>query len=139
MLRLFIGSHGRFASGLLGAVEVLLGSQRAVTTYDAYLDDTTVADAVDAFYATVQAADQVVLMSDLYGGSVNTALCAYLDRPNTTLVSGVNLAFVLAIALEPAPVADQRIRELVEQSRDQLRVVLLDEAPVDAGQDFFDE
>lgn len=138
MLKLFISSHGSFASGILGAAEVLLGKQSTITVYDAYVDDTTLSGAVDAFYETVQPGDQVVLVSDLYGGSVNTALCAYLDREGTVLISGANLALILALALEPAPISDTRLEELVEQSRDQLRIVHLDRStPPAQSDDFF--
>lgn len=139
LLKLFIGSHGAFASGILSAVEVLLGKQGSITTYDAFLDDSTVRDAADAFFSSLTPEDQAVLVSDLYGGSVNTTLCGYLDRPNTMLISGANLALILALALEPAPVTADRIRELVGQARDQLRVVVLEEAaPATADPDFFD-
>lgn len=139
MLKLFISSHGAFASGILGAAEVLLGKQGSIITYDAFLDDSTVSEAADAFFTSVAADDQVILISDLYGGSVNTTLCGYLDRPNTTLISGANLALILALALEPAPVSADRIQELVDQARDQLRVVVLEEAaPATADPDFFD-
>ncbi len=141
MLKLFIGSHGAVASGMLSGAEVLLGKQSSITTYDAYVDDSTLAEAVETFFGSVAPGDQVVLVSDLYGGSVNSALSAYLERSDTVLISGANLGLVLALALEPPPIPEARIKELIQQARDQLRLVDLDDtaAPQASDASFFDD
>ena len=68
MLKIFLSSHGRFASGIRSSCEILLGAQQNLTVFDAYVDNDTVQEHLDDFYKTVSAEDQVLLCSDLYGG-----------------------------------------------------------------------
>ena len=96
-------------------------------------------DHLDAFYETVGPEDEVLLCSDLYGGSVNQAMFTYLDRPNTRLVSGVNMSFMMNVLSEDT-LSDERLDEIIEESREYLRRVE-PEVPADTAptgsDDFF--
>ncbi|MBQ9158652.1 MAG: PTS sugar transporter subunit IIA [Erysipelotrichaceae bacterium] len=138
MLKIFISSHGHFASGIKSSVEILMGPNPRITVFDAYIDQDSVQEHLDAFYETVGEDDKVLLLSDLYGGSVNQVMYTYLTRPNTRLVAGVNLALVLELAVKE-DISDKELEELVEQSRSMLRVVKMDQtdAPNEESDDFF--
>jgi mannose/fructose-specific phosphotransferase system component IIA len=98
----------------------LLGENENLTVYDAYVDESNVLDALDAFYRTVEPQDEVMLCSDLYGGSVNQYMMRYLDRPNTRLVSGVNMTFMMNLLGEEDHVSDERLDEIIAESREYL-------------------
>ena len=138
MLKLFISSHGHFASGIKSSVEILMGPNPRITVFDAYINQDSVQEHLDAFYENVDPDDQVLLLSDLYGGSVNQVMYTYLTKPNTRLVAGVNLALVLELAVKEE-ISDDELNELVEQSRTMLRVVQLDQSTTDQTEqdDFF--
>lgn len=57
MLKIFLSSHGRFASGIRSSCEILLGAQQNLTVFDAYVDNDTVQEHLDDFYKTVSAED----------------------------------------------------------------------------------
>jgi mannose/fructose-specific phosphotransferase system component IIA len=137
MIKMFISSHGHFASGIKSSVEILMGPNPRITVFDAYVDQDSVQEHLDAFYETVGEDDDVILLSDLYGGSVNQVMYTYLTKPNTTLVAGVNLALVLELAVREE-ISKEELLELVEQSRTMLRVVELDTGDeVKESEDFF--
>lgn len=71
MTKFFLSSHGHLASGLASSLDILLGGHDKVTVFDAYVDEKSLNDALDAFFQTVGEDDQVILLSDMYGGSVN--------------------------------------------------------------------
>ncbi|MGN1343856.1 MAG: PTS sugar transporter subunit IIA [Traorella sp.] len=135
MLKIFLSSHGHFASGLKSSVDILVGNSDRITVFDAYVDRSSVQEHLDAFYETVGENDQVLLLSDLYGGSVNQVMFTYLERPNTYLVAGVNLALVLELAVKDE-ISETELAELVEQSRQMLQVVKLDSVS-DEQESFF--
>lgn len=137
MLKIFLSSHGRLASGIKSSLEILLGKSENVTVFDAYLDENSVKDKLHAFYKTVKPEDQVLLLSDLYGGSVNQVMCLYLERPNTMLVAGVNLALVLELAVRQEPISEEELQQLIEQSRSALKLVKLDLLNNEEENDFF--
>jgi PTS system mannose-specific IIA component len=69
---------------------------------------------------------------------VNQAMFTYLNRPNTRLVSGVNMSFMMNILSEDT-LSDERLDEIIEESREYLRRVE-PEVPADtapAGSDDF--
>lgn len=116
-----------------------MGPSANLTVFDAYLDETSVQQKLDAFYETVGPEDQVLLCSDLYGGSVNQAMYTYLERPNTRLVAGVNMTFMMNVLGEEEGLTDERLDEILQESREYLRRVDLEPAESAAGEeeDFF--
>lgn len=141
MLKIFLSSHGKFASGIQSSCGILLGPSENLTVFDAYIDQSSVQDHLDPFFETVGPEDQVLLCSDLFGGSVNQVMYTYLNRPNTRLVAGVNMTFMMNILGEDPEdqLTEERLDEIIEESREYLRRVEFEapEAPADQGDDFF--
>lgn len=137
MLRLFLSSHGKLASGLKSSIEILTGAGDKLTVFDAYMDQDTLSQHLDAFYKTVAADDQVILLSDLYGGSVNQEMYLYLNHPHTRLIAGVNLALVLELYMREE-ITDDELDHIIDQSRRMLRrVCWQQDAKETAEEDFF--
>lgn len=136
MLKLFISSHGHLASGIKSSLEILLGNSDNVVAFDAYVNQDNLADQLNKFYETVNDNDEVILLSDLYGGSVNNEMMLHLNQANTRLVTGVNLALVLELACKQS-VTDEQLKEIIEQSRTVLTQVVVDENIAVEQDEFF--
>ena len=136
MLKIFLSSHGHMASGIKSSLDILIGNTDKITVFDAYVDEINVKDVLEGFYETVSEDDEVLLLSDLYGGSVNQVMFTFLNRPNTRLVSGVNLALVLELAIKET-VSDSELEELVENSRMMMKVVRMEALADDNESDEF--
>ena len=132
MVKFFLSSHGHLASGIKSSIDILLGNSDRLTVFDAYVDEKSLEEELNAFYRGVAPEDQVILMSDMYGGSVNSIMYTFLDRPNTTLLAGVNLALVIGLVINDGPISREMLRDVVEQSREALRIVEMEETG-DAG------
>lgn len=50
MLKIFLSSHGHFASGLKSSLDILIGNSDVVTVFDAYIDEKTVQEQLELFY-----------------------------------------------------------------------------------------
>ena len=50
MTKFFLSSHGHLASGLASSLDILLGGHDRVTVFDAYVDEKSLNDALDAFF-----------------------------------------------------------------------------------------
>lgn len=125
MAQFFLSSHGRLASGIKTSVNILLGGSDNLTVFDAYVDEKNLEDALNDFFEKTGEKEQKVLLSDLYGGSVNNTMYTYLDRPNTYLIAGVNLALVISLIMEE-DITPELLDDLVMQGREALQVVTLD-------------
>lgn len=127
MVKFFLSSHGHLASGIKSSIDILLGNSDRLTVFDAYVDEKSLEEELNAFYQGVGPEDQVILMSDMYGGSVNSIMYTFLDRPNTTLLAGVNLALVIGLVINEGPISKEMLRDVVEQSREALKIVEMEE------------
>lgn len=127
MVKYFLSSHGHLASGLKSSIDVLLGGCDRLTVFDAYVDEQSLEEVLNAFYNEVNPDDQVILMSDMYGGSVNSIMYTFLDRSHTTLIAGVNLALVIGLVINDREMSREEIEDVVRQSREALRIVELDQ------------
>ena len=123
------------ASGMKSSIEIFCGENNNLTVFDAYVDEKNVSEQLDAFYQTVGEDDLVILLSDLYSGSVNQQMYMYLTKPNTMLVAGVNLALVLELTALDS-ITEEGLERLVEQSRQALKVVKPEESKAEE-EDFF--
>lgn len=140
MVKFFLSSHGRLASGIQNACAILLGENENLTVYDAYVDETNVLDALDEFFKGVTDQDEVLLCSDILGGSVNQYMMRYLDRPNTRLITGVNMPFMMNLLAEEEHVSEERLDEIIEEAREYLCRVTLDQPTAkssESEEDFF--
>ena len=124
MTKFFLSSHGHLASGLASSLDILLGGHDKVTVFD-------------AFFQTVGEDDQVILLSDMYGGSVNSTMYTYLEHPNTTLIAGVNLALVIGLTILEGDISREMLESVIEQSKDAIRIVNLEESETTQEDDLF--
>ena len=131
MTRFFLASHGHMASGLASSIQILTGDSSRLTVFDAYVDDRSLEEQLNHFFETTPQEDQKILLSDMYGGSVNSIMYPFLSRPNTTLIAGVNLALVIGLLLGGEPLDPDTIKMVVEQSREALQIVELEESPLE--------
>lgn len=126
MVKFFLSSHGHLASGLKSSINILLGDSSRLTVFDAYVDERSLEEELNSFYMEVGSEDQVILLSDMYGGSVNSIMYTFLKRPGTIMIAGVNLALVIGLVILDGPISQDMIHEIVNQSREALRIVELD-------------
>ncbi len=129
MKKYFIASHGKLASGFKSSLEILLGNAQNVTVFDAYLDEKNFEPVLVDYLNSQTESDQIILMSDLYGGSVNQIMVTHAQKSNIELIAGVNLAFVLEIvAMGENHLTHVEIDELIVNSRKAFKRVVLDDA-----------
>ncbi|WP_272947202.1 PTS sugar transporter subunit IIA [Sporolactobacillus inulinus] len=66
--------------------------------------------------------DEVVVFTDLLGGSVNQSFAKYTARPHFHVITGINLPIVLTIALKPDDtyLTAEQIRSSLDEAKEQL-------------------
>lgn len=118
---------------------MLIGKSDKIIVIDAYLDQKTVDAHLGKIFQNIPETEQVIMLSDLYGGSVNREMYMYLERPNTFLVAGVNLALILEIALRTEPLDRETLEAIVKESREALRIVEIESSKGGDNGDFLEE
>ena len=127
-MTIFLSTHGKMASGMKSSLDILVGNTDAITVFDAHLpgEATTVEEKVEEFFNSCDEEETKLLLSDLYGGSVNQVLTRYTDRKNTYLISGVNLGLLLELAVIPQEYTKDELLAKIDSAREGLKLVEVD-------------
>ena len=135
-MKIFISSHAHLASGMKSSVEFLAGKNENIFVFDAYMDQRSVTEVVEEFLSNVKNEEQVILMADLYNGSVCQALLPYSNRENVYLIAGINLSLLLELSLKES-VDKQELVELIEKARESMQLINVNEIENEEEEDFF--
>ena len=121
--KLLIATHSVFADGIKNAMELVTGEQNSVSTSCAYTNDMTevetpIKEIIDALCDD----EELIVTTDIFGGSVNNEFMKYLSKSNIYLIAGVNLPllFELIMNLESENTV-QMIETAVKNARKQLQ------------------
>ncbi len=102
MRQFILASHGSLATGMVGTIEMILGERKDLAAFSLTPEGKTeqLLRQVKA-YMEANPADEYVIVTDLIGGSVHTALTSLVGMPGVHLLSGMNLSLLLELLLLP--------------------------------------
>ena len=136
MRQYIFASHAHFATAIKESTELLSGARDNVHDLSMFVDGRTdVAEEAAKLLATFDPADDVIVCTDLFGGSVNNEFTKIVQtRPNTHLVTNMNLPLLIQLLFVPdsTPI-DEAIRQIVEADDTKVKYVndLLGQAELD--------
>lgn len=92
-------SHGTLAQGIYNALEIITGGCGHVAVYGAYLNgqQTDVEIEAERLISSYPQDEEVIVLTDLYGGSVNTEFVKLIKKYGIHVVSGLSLPLALFI------------------------------------------
>ncbi|MHC1735706.1 MAG: PTS sugar transporter subunit IIA [Erysipelotrichaceae bacterium] len=96
-------SHGPLAPSMKESVQMIAGEHDNLFAASLNFDDSpeSFGEKLAALEPALAAYDDVVIFTDLYGGSPgNTAITRYMNDPKKTLISGMNFPMILTALLE---------------------------------------
>lgn len=122
---LVTASHHRMAEGLKDTLAFVSGGASETIALSAYVDNQPIEEAVETLMNGFADEDEVVILTDLTSGSVNQQFFKYRNRPHTHIVSGMNLPLAFQIAMEDQDeyISVERMREIVEESKNEMKYV----------------
>lgn len=122
---LVLASHHRLADGMKDSLLFVSGSEMEVVALSAYVDNQPIDEAVKNLMDGFAPEDEVIILTDMTSGSINQKFFPYVSRPHTHLVSGMNLPLAFTIAMEDTDdyLSAERMREIVEESRAEMKYV----------------
>ena len=141
MKKVLLMSHGKFAEGIKSSVDVLMGGDDNLTVFNAYINEDSMEDFLADYFNRIDSNDQVIMMSDVFCGSINQKMVLKLNRPDTFLITGINLPCVLEVLMNiEDKLTKQQIENIVDESRLALKIIELDKNEEDTeNEDFLGE
>lgn len=115
-------SHGTLASGIKGALDIIIGNFHGLEAIDCFVDERSLEQLVNEYLETIDLENETLLVfTDLPAGSVNQYFLSKLDKDNLKLISGVNLPLILELVLlDEDSLTDERVNEAVEMAKEQI-------------------
>lgn len=122
MTRIILASHGRLADGMKDTLSFILGDLPNVSTICAYVDqDVSLRSQIDQTFAEFSPEDAVVVVTDIFGGSVNNEFMALLGEKDFILVAGMNMPTLVELVSEDEPTVEG-VQSVVERGRQSILV-----------------
>lgn len=95
--KLVLASHGKLASGIFSSLQLICGATEKITILDCYLTETFDLNEAVSEIIKENEHNELIIVTDLFGGSVNNEFLRYIDRSNYYLVAGMNLPFLIEL------------------------------------------
>ncbi|HTH56049.1 MAG TPA: hypothetical protein VL728_08370 [Cyclobacteriaceae bacterium] len=122
MRKFLITAHGSFASGIKSSLDIIIGESDNVFVIDAYVDgNTSIEDELKKVLENITPNDELIVFSDLMGGSITNQVLRFALRENVHIVSGMNLPLLIDLIMTDAdkPIADA-IENALQAAREQV-------------------
>ena len=119
MNQVILASHGELALGALDTIRMIAGEVPNVNAVILRRDDTEpITGKVEALIDGFADEDDVFVLTDMLGSSVNNAMVELMARrPRVRVVSGMNMPLVLTLVLGDAKVTPSELRSVIGEAR----------------------
>ncbi len=129
--------HSHISEGIASAIEFVLGI--SVSYFNAYVEgEEFYLDKILAEIEKYPKEDEIIIMTDILGGSVNNDMMKLTQMPNVHLICGTNLALAAQIVMAgDEQDIGQIIRQSIQTARDGIQYC--NEVAVSDGLDGLDD
>lgn len=119
MNQVILASHGGLATGALDTVHMIVGEAPNVHAVTLERDDKeSITAKVEALAKGFSPDDDVYILTDMLGSSVNNSMVEYqAAHPDVTVIAGMNMPMVLTLALADSPLDAVAVHDLVSEGR----------------------
>lgn len=123
MNRLLLASHGPLARGMKETLALLAGENDRIEVLCAYVDDQTrdVSKLIDDWESNLSSDDWWIVVTDVFGGSVNNEFLLRLPHGSFTLVSGMNLSLLVELSVTLDTLDEDSLERAINSSRASIR------------------
>ncbi len=120
--KILIATHGKLASGFKDALKIIIGDNENITVLNAFSQVENPKDEIKSFLENLTKEDELVVFTDLMGGSVNQMFMQYLHKYNMHLITGINLPLLCQLMLSEN-ITEQVILDSIEMAKTEIKYV----------------
>ena len=126
MNKVILASHGKLAEGMYDSVKMIIGNVDHLSFYGLKegQDNNEIAQSIESFILE-RREDTYIIVCDLLGGSVSNAVSRLSVLDNVYVINGMNMGLVISLLLENGKLDEERINELIDESKTGINLVSL--------------
>ncbi|WP_295797715.1 hypothetical protein [Mucilaginibacter sp.] len=123
--KFLIATHGTFAAGVKSSLDIIIGSMEHIFLIEAYVDETvSVETQINEVMTQVSDTDELIVFTDILGGSITNQILQHALKPNVHVVSGFNLPLLIEVLMADAEKpAEEVITAALENAKEQMTYV----------------
>jgi len=123
--KFLIATHGTFAAGVKSSIDIIIGAMEHVFLIEAYVDETvSVETQINGVMTQVSDTDELIVFTDILGGSITNQILQHALKPNVHVVSGFNLPLLIEVLMADAETpAEEVITAALENAKEQMTYV----------------
>lgn len=119
-MKILVIGHGRFAEGIKSVANIIVGDLSEVTFMNTYVDDIDFHIELDNYFSENK---NVLVLTDLFGGSVNQAIIQYITKVNIDVITGINIPLILEILISNTTGNNLDFRQIISSAKEQILYV----------------
>ena len=121
MRKFLLASHGRLAEGLYNSLQIIMGNNLNILVMCAYVDENdNIEKIIRNYIESISKEDELIVVTDLFGGSVNNEFMRYLNDKRIHLISGMNLPLIIELITRKGENTAQIINEALDESKNNI-------------------
>jgi fructoselysine and glucoselysine-specific PTS system IIA component len=120
--KFLIATHGTLAAGIKSSLDIIIGAMEHVFLIQAYVDENiSVETELQAILKQVNDDDELIVFTDILGGSITNQILQHAQKSNVHIISGVNLPLVIEVMLADAETPiDELISTAIDNAKEQM-------------------
>ncbi len=121
MRRLLAATHGRFAEGIGETLRLILGASQPLELLNAYtVPDFDMAKTAKEYVSALGEGDELIVATDVFGGSVANAFAEYTASGRVHVVTGLNLPLLILLVsmLDSEDPTEEMIENAIEEAKE---------------------
>ena len=117
MTKFLIASHGKLAEGLYDTFVMVMGKNENLSFFGAYTKaEEDMEESVRKYVDGIKEGDELIVLTDVFGGSVNNEFMKYIGRKNFYLVSVLSLPLLIEMVTDSEPDIAKRIQVITDRA-----------------------
>ena len=120
--KFLIATHGNLATGIKSTLEIIIGQTENVYLIEAYVKENKgIESDLAALLKTLGRNDELIIFTDLLGGSITNQAVRFTQGRNVHIVSGFNLALLIEVLMaDSSTPAGEVIESAIQNAKEQI-------------------
>lgn len=123
--KFLIATHGTFAAGVKSSLDIIIGAMEHVFLIQAYVDGAAgIEEQINLVMAQLSETDELIVFTDILGGSITNQVLQHALKPNVHLISGFNLPLLIEVMMADIDTpAEETIASAIDNAKEQMTYV----------------
>jgi len=120
--KFLIATHGNLATGVKSTLDIIIGHTENVFLIEAYVKENKgIEHDLAALLKTLARNEELIIFTDLLGGSITNQAVRFTQGRNVHIVSGFNLALLIEVLMaDTSTPAEEVIESAIQNSKEQI-------------------